>query len=46
MAAAVIAHYIGPDRVVLDRADVLELMDVLYDDGRSYVSERIRKALK
>ena len=45
-AAAAVAHHVGPDRVVLDRADVLELMNVLYDDGQFYVSERIRKALK
>ena len=45
VAAAVLESLREAGWVVLKKTDVLRLMNLLYDDGQSEVSERIREAL-
>ena len=44
-AAAVIAHHVGPDRVVVDQADVKQAVDACALNGYTTTAIRLREAL-
>ena len=44
-AAAVIAHHVGPDRVVVDKYLVEQAWETIDNAGRSVLADRLREAL-